>query len=189
MIFLVPLFLKAQLALGYIINLEGDTIVGSIGETISDKELTFQLSTKLAVRKVPFRTTENQLMEYRPVDIKGYGYQKGPDKWVHFQTKTRGKRKEFWRPSMSGKMNLYILNIIPPAKKDPLLVDRVKPEKIFWIGSYEEEKLTKVPPENYKNILKTAMADCPTIVPNIGKKGMKYKDLELIISVYNKTCQ
>ena len=90
---------------------------------------------------------------------------------------------------MSGKMNLYILNFPATSPKNPLRVERIRPEKLFLIGSFEEDQLTKVAPEQYKKILKSAMSDCPTIVSKIGKKGMKYKDIELIISTYNKTCK
>jgi len=56
----------------------------------------------------------------------------------------------------------------------------------YYLEIGEEGKITQLHCMNYKSVLKTQMSDNPELQNKIGKKGFSFKDLEKIISAYNK---
>ena len=88
---------------------------------------------------------------------------------------------------IEGSIDLYekeVTVLKPTIPEDPM-ESYTKIHTIYYISKDNFENIQEIKSSNYKEILKSMMADQPELADDIGKKGYRYGDIEEIVQAYN----
>lgn len=86
-----------------------------------------------------------------------------------------------------GNINLFTheSQVVPTTIPEDPLESYTQTYTSYYISKGSDE-LVEVHCANYKDVLKTQMADNKELTAQVGKKGFKFKELKSIIEEYNK---
>jgi len=96
-------------------------------------------------------------------------------------------KKVFLNTVVEGSIDLYekemaVLKPVIPA--DPM-ESYTKMHTTYYISKDNFENIQELKSSNYKEILKSMMADQPELASKIGKRGYRYGEIEEIVLAYN----
>lgn len=157
---------------GYIVDNNGDTIVGTIE---------YQNAKKLALG-CKFKNAMGVVSDYSPQDLKAFRFDDGD----YFVSKNHGQNRYFFQMLVEGKMSLYFLydngECYYIQKSDSQLVELISKVNIINENDIEYVNHTN----NINGVLKYYMQDVSSIYPDINKiTNLNKKSLVAIVKKYN----
>jgi len=176
---------KEEKFTGYIMKKDGSKVDGYIiPGTITDNEV-----------KVKFiRKGMSKVVSYKPMDIKGYGYQKQEfndvgkkvKSWVHYEThmadyppKPFASKTVFMQKEVDGEVELFCYYI--EVRNNPK-----QPYKyVHYYRDAEGAKLKKIEEKDFRRVSKELFNGYTALETSIGKKNFEYKNLERMVRDYN----
>lgn len=179
---------------GYLITLEGDTVSGTIqavnGIYGPGQIDYFMVDPGTSERSLPAKEIATYTLVGTESDrqVKKSYYAK---KWPPHNIRV------FLEPRQDGKAQLYLLPdlevVREPKDLNTIIFDSESanaPKKsAYYFSSPKTEFLLRLDEENYEPALKQMLRDCPELTDQIGRKKFKFKNLENIITFYNKSCE
>jgi hypothetical protein len=155
---------------GYVVLNSGDTLKGEVKYN-TKKELSL-------FSKVTLKNAENVQKNYKPEDLKGFGYED-----VRFLTRTMDRELVFLKLVSEGQINLFEWQF------EVYHGDQTLVEKDFYVekvgGTEKEPK--KLKGNHFKKTVSELMADHSELVARVESEDKKYeiKDMQSVIEEYN----
>ena len=96
-------------------------------------------------------------------------------------------KKVFLNTVVEGSIDLYEKEtaVLKPTIPEDPMESYTEMQTSFYISKDNFESIQELNNSNYKKILKSMMADKPTVADHIGKKGHRFNDIVRIIQAYN----
>lgn len=101
--------------------------------------------------------------------------------------KTVKGKKLLVEVAIEGSVSLYVHEseyLKATIPEDPM-ESYTEIRKSYYIGSNNQDIIQEITFANYKNLLSSEMSECPKLAENLGKKGYKFADMEMIIKEHN----
>ena len=97
------------------------------------------------------------------------------------------------KPRIDGHVQLFVISSHqwqkhPKNAKRYLQKHHIR-KKLCYYSLPTSTKLHAITRFNYKEKLKTMMADCPQLVRQLGQKHFRFKNIESIFAYYNRLCE
>lgn len=98
--------------------------------------------------------------------------------------KTKNGKKILVELAIEGSVNLYVHeyeHLKPTIPEDPM-ESYTEIRRSYYIGENNNETIRELTFANYKDLLTNELTECPKLAENIGKKGYKLTNLDMIIN-------
>ena len=183
---------------GYLVTTEGDSITGVLyivrpQSGIPDQILQIDVVDPSGAKKA---WEAKNIAEYA-LDQSGVTGYKTFDRYYAKVWPSNGQRV-FINPMVEGKAHLYLV-ADPKGPKDlePTTSNTVvfrsgqqdQEKNVYFISFADTEYIIRLESDNYVQVLKQFLKDCPELTAQIGKKKFKFKNLSQIVTYYNESCK
>ena len=161
----------------FLITLNGSKLTGNILDiNLSGDE--FEIS---------FENDLGSILSVHPATIYGFAYEDKGETSL-YESKYLNGEWQFLKVQKKGAaLSLYTSSErqlkFTRSNESPIIVKEKNPQ--VWL-QFAGEKPFKIYRLNYKGLLRKRMKDYPDLAKRIGKRGFRYKDLDMIVELYNK---
>jgi len=164
---------------GFLITLSGAKLTGNITSIAFEKGKT----------QVSFENDFGDVYILHPATIYGFAVEEKGEISFYESKKLGGEWRFLLVEEKGERLSLYTsaerqLQFTNP-NESPILVEEKNPQ--MWLQFSGEEPF-KIYRFTYRGILKKKMKAYPELVQSIGKRGFRYKNLPMIVDLYNKLC-